>query len=263
MGQRIWQVDAFTSEPFRGNPAGVCVMDAPAAEAWMQSVAMEMNLAETAFVWPEGETYRLRWFTPTQEVDLCGHATLATSHTLWEAGFLGREIPAVYETRSGRLTARRTEQGITIDLPADPPNEAEVPEALLRALGLQAKPASSGLGRLGWLLELEDASAVRAMTPDFRAMGEASEKPVCATARGSGKHDFVSRFFAPTMGIDEDPVTGAAHCCLAPYWQEQLKRKGLLGFQASGRGGEVQVLVEGDRVVLTGRAVTVLKGELV
>lgn len=262
MGQRIWQVDAFTSEPFRGNPAGVCVMDAPAAESWMQNVAMEMNLAETAFTWPEGQAWRLRWFTPTQEVDLCGHATLATSHILWESGILGTESPAVYETRSGRLTARRDESGITINLPADPPAELDAPEALLRALGIREAPMFSGQGRLGWLLELEDESTVRELAPDFRAMREASDKPVCATALSSGPREFVSRFFAPTMGIDEDPVTGAAHCCLAPYWQQRLKRKGLVGFQASARGGEVQVVAEGDRVALTGQAVTVLRGEL-
>lgn len=263
MGQRIWQVDAFTSEPFGGNPAAVCVMEASADERWMQNVAMEMNLAETAFVWPKGEIFRLRWFTPTQEVDLCGHATLAASHVLWEAGFLEKGTPALYETRSGQLTARWTEKGIELDFPADPPGETEAPEALLRAVGVEGRPVYCGKGRLGWLLELESETAVRALAPDFRAMSAASDRPVCATARGTGKHDFISRFFAPTMGIDEDPVTGAAHCCLAPYWQERLGRKGLLGFQASARGGEVHVLAEGDRVVLTGQAVMVMKGELV
>lgn len=262
MGQKIWQVDAFTPRAFGGNPAAVCVMERAGDEAWMQQVAMEMNLAETAFVWPEGEGFRLRWFTPTVEVDLCGHATLATSHVLWEEGFLDRGRAATYETRSGTLTARATEKGIELNFPSDPPREEAAPEGLVKAVG--AKPVYSGLGKLAYLLELEDEAAVRALAPDFGEMAKASRYPVIATARSaSEKFDFVSRFFAPTMGINEDPVTGAAHCCLAPYWQERLGRKGLKGFQASARGGEVDVLAEGGRVALIGQAVMVMKGELV
>lgn len=262
MGQRIVQVDAFTSRAFAGNPAAVCVMNAPAEEGWMQNVAMEMNLAETAFLWPEGVgAYRLRWFTPTVEVDLCGHATLASAHTLWSEGHLAESAPAKFETRSGRLEARKIHTGIQMDLPADFPVETMAPEGLGQALG--AEPLYVAKGRLGWLVELRSEREVRALSPDFRAMVKASERPVIVTARGSaGSADFVSRFFAPTLGIDEDPVTGAAHCCLAPHWEKRLGRKGLVGYQASKRGGEVRVLVEGDRVFLTGQAVTVMRGEL-
>ncbi len=262
MGQKISQVDAFTSKPFTGNPAGVCVMGEGADEGWMQNVAMEMNVAETAFAWPEGAGYRLRWFTPTQEVPLCGHATLATAHILWEEGHLDAGESAVFETLSGTLKARKTETGIELNFPTDPPKAEPAPEALLRAVG--ARPVYSGRGRLGYLFELEDEAAVRALSPDFRGMREASPLPVMATARSaSERYDFVSRLFAPTLGIDEDPVTGAAHCCLGPYWEGKLGKKGLRAFQASTRGGEMHVRGEGDRVYLTGVAVTVMRGELV
>lgn len=262
MGQSIVQVDAFTSRPFGGNPAAVCVMDASAAADWMQRIAMEMNLAETAFLWPEADGYRLRWFTPAQEVDLCGHATLASCHTLWTEGHQPAEKPLQFLTRSGVLRACNTNAGIQLDFPADPPALAEPPSALVTAVG--AKPVRTLLGRVGYLFELASDADVRALAPDFKAMTRSSDKCVIATAASdSSEFDFVSRFFAPSLGIDEDPVTGAAHCCLSPYWSAKLDRPELRAFQASRRGGELIVRHEGNRVYLTGRAVTVLRGELV
>jgi PhzF family phenazine biosynthesis protein len=255
------QVDAFADRAFGGNPAAVCVMDAAGEPDWMQDVAAEMNLAETAFLWPEGEAYRLRWFTPTQEVDLCGHATLASAHALWSEGYLPEAEVARFDTRSGRLTARRAEAGIELDFPADPPHPTKLPEALLRAMGIKATACVQG--RLGYLVELETEDEVRALAPDFKAMVRAVLRPVMVTARSATpEFDFVSRFFAPSMGIDEDPVTGAAHCCLGPYWGQHLEKREMRAFQASRRGGSMTVRVEGDRVFLTGRAVTVLRGEL-
>jgi PhzF family phenazine biosynthesis protein len=195
-------------------------------------------------------------------VDLCGHATLASAHVLWEDGHLEASVPACFETRSGRLEARKIHMGIQMDFPADESIEAMAPEALVRAVG--TAPMYTGKGKVGFLFEYRSEAEVLALAPDFRAMARASERPVIATARGtSGKGDFISRFFAPTLGVDEDPVTGAAHCCLAPHWEKRLGRKGLLGYQASARGGEMRVLVEGERVFLTGQAVTVMRGELI
>lgn len=237
-------------------------MTAPAGEAWMQNVAMEMNLSETAFLWPEGKAYRLRWFTPTQEVELCGHATLAASHALWEEGHLPESMPAVFETLSGRLEARKVPSGIQLDFPADIPTESIAPGELIASVG--PEPVFIAKGRVAYLFEYRSEEEVRSLNPDFRSMAQSSERSVIATARStSGKADFVSRYFAPTRGVDEDPVTGSAHCCLAPHWERRLGRKGLVGYQVSARGGEVGVLVKGDRVLLTGQAITVLRGELV
>jgi PhzF family phenazine biosynthesis protein len=262
MGQRIVQVDAFTDRAFGGNPAAVCVMRAAGDAKWMQNVAAEMNLAETAFLWPEADAYHLRWFTPTQEVDLCGHATLGSAHVLWTEGHMAESEVARFQTRSGLLTARRTEAGIELDFPADSPHPTRPPEALLRAMGIKATTCVKG--RLGYLIELEKEAEVKGLAPDFKAMLLAELRPVIVTARSATEEfDFVSRFFAPSMGIDEDPVTGAAHCCLGPYWSQHLGKREMRAFQASSRGGHVSVRVEGDRVFLTGRAVTVMRGELV
>lgn len=262
MKARLIQVDAFTSRPFAGNPAAVCLPAEEADARWMQDVAAEMNLAETAFLSREGEGYRLRWFTPTQEVDLCGHATLASAHALWEEGFLQRSEDARFDTRSGRLTARWTAEGIELNLPADPPTPAPAPPALLKAVGGRA--TYCGATRLGYLLEVESERELRGLSPDFTAMKGEGGRPVIVTARSARpEFDFVSRFFAPTLGVDEDPVTGAAHCCLAPYWEARLGHRELRAFQASRRGGELRVRTQGDRVLLTGTAVTVLRGELV
>ena len=265
MGAPLFQVDAFASGPFTGNPAAVCLLETPADPTWMQAVAAEMNLSETAFVHAldgDGEAGRfgLRWFSPTVEVDLCGHATLASAHVLWETRHLAPEVAACFETRSGVLTATRAGDDVALDFPADPVAPAEPDPGLLDALGLGDAVASTG--RIGWLLELADASAVRAARPDFARLA-AFDIAVLTARADDAAYDFVSRCFGPKFGIDEDPVTGSAHCALGPYWAERLGKTELTGYQASARGGVVRVRVDGDRTVLGGRAVTVTRGELV
>ena len=263
MGAPLFQVDAFASGPFTGNPAAVCMLDAPADPAWMQAVAAEMNLSETAFVHAlDGEAGRfgLRWFTPTVEVDLCGHATLASAHVLWETGRLTADVAARFETRSGVLTAHRAGDEVALDFPADPVAGAEPDPGLLEAIGLRDAAASTG--RIGWVLEVPDERAVRAARPDFTRLAEFDLAVLTARADDAA-YDFVSRCFGPKFGIDEDPVTGSAHCALGPYWAERLGKNELTGYQASARGGVVRVRVDGDRTVLGGRAVTVIRGELV
>ena len=262
MNVRMTQVDAFTREPFGGNPAAVCVLPRPADPAWMQRVAREMNLSETAFlVGRESGEYDLRWFTPAVEVDLCGHATLASAHVLWEDGHLAPSAPAVFRTRSGRLSAARRGDWIELDFPAEPPEPAPVPEGLADALG--AQPVHFGRNRFDCLVEVESEQTVRGLAPDIRGLGALPVRGVIVTARSdTEKFDFVSRFFAPRAGVDEDPVTGSAHCCLGPYWRGRLGRDAFTAWQASARGGVVKVTVAGDRVLLSGQAVTVLRGEL-
>ena len=261
MNQPIVQIDAFSDVPFGGNPAAVCLLAEPRSDRWMQSVAVEMNLSETAFLLREGEGYRLRWFTPGAEVDLCGHATLASAHLLWEDGHLAPESDAVFETRSGRLTARRNGDWIDMDFPASTVKSAEPPADLERALGTPASFWGTGLYALA---EVESETALRRMQPDIRRLAELHSVGVCVTAAASTNgFDFVSRFFAPAVGIDEDPVTGSAHCMLAPYWAERLGRSEMTAYQASPRGGVVRLRLAGDRVGISGQAVTVLRGELV
>jgi len=260
----LFHVDAFASGPFTGNPAAVCLLEKPADPAWMQAVAAEMNLSETAFVRPvvadEPGHFELRWFTPTVEVDLCGHATLASAHVLWETDPRADGSPAKFETRSGTLTATRRGDGVELDFPADPVTIADPDPDLLDALGVAAADASHG--RIGWVLELADASAVRSVRPDFARLA-AFEIAVVTARSDDSRYDFVSRCFGPRFGIDEDPVTGSAHCALGPYWAERLGKTDLTGYQASARGGVVLVRVDGDRTALAGRAVTVTRGELV
>jgi PhzF family phenazine biosynthesis protein len=256
-------VDAFASGPFTGNPAAVCLLDAPADPAWMQAVAAEMNLSETAFVHAlddKAGRFGLRWFTPTVEVDLCGHATLASAHVLWETRRLETEVAARFETRSGVLTATRAGDDVSLDFPADPVGPAEPERDLLEAIGLRDAVAS--IGRIGWVLEVADARAVRDARPDFARLA-AFEIAVVTARSDDPAFDFVSRCFGPKFGIDEDPVTGSAHCALGPYWAERLGKTELTGYQASARGGVVRVRVDGDRTTLGGRAVTVTRGELV
>jgi PhzF family phenazine biosynthesis protein len=263
MGQRITVVDAFTSRPFAGNPAAVCFLERPAGETWMQALAREMNLSETAFLHPKGAEWALRWFTPALEVDLCGHATLASSHLLWEEGRLALEAEARFRTRSGLLTARRREGRIEMNFPATPPVAAKPTEEIVRMLG--TKPQYVGTTTFDVLVELESEEAVRTVSPRFDLMRRNASRGFIVTARAGAEtegYDFVSRYFAPAYGIDEDPVTGSAHAALGPYWEERLGRKGLVGFQCSARGGTVHVRGEGDRVILGGEAVTVLVGEL-
>jgi predicted PhzF superfamily epimerase YddE/YHI9 len=267
MGIRITQVDAFTERRYAGNPAAVCVLSEPADEQWMQDVAAEMNLSETAFARRLDRTkFSLRWFTPRNEVDLCGHATLATSHILWEEGHLRPDEPALFETRSGLLTARPGPAGIELDFPSEPvAREVDDPRELAElnsALGAPVRFA--GRNRFDLLVELDDADLVRGLRPDIRRLEQFPVRGVIVTGRSrSAECDFVSRFFAPLVGIDEDPVCGSAHCCLGPYWAEKLGRSDLVAHQVSCRGGVVNVRVRGSRVALIGRAVTVLRGELV
>jgi PhzF family phenazine biosynthesis protein len=257
----MYIVDAFTDLPFAGNPAAVCFLTQMPSDEWMQQVAAEMNLSETAFLLPMHDGYRLRWFTPAVEVDLCGHATLACAHVLWDTERLKPEEKARFHTRSGLLTVARDELGMTMDLPARPAEPCKVVEDLPVVLGVQA----SFVGRNGMdcLVVVETEQIVRDLKPDFARLALYPVRGVMVTARGhNGKYDFVSRFFAPRAGVPEDPVTGSAHCCLGPYWSERLKRRDLVGYQASARGGFVRVGVRGDRVHLGGQAVTVLRGVL-
>ncbi len=259
----LFQVDSFKSVPFSGNPAGVCLLDAPRDEGWMLGIAREMNLSETAFLLPEGETYRLRWFTPQVEVTLCGHATLASAHILWEQGLLSADQTAQFETLSGRLSASRSAEGwIVLDFPARQVTPANAPAGLLDALGLE-QVRFSGRYREDYLIEAADEETVRALTPDFTRLKRIPTRGVVVTARAQGKaYDFVSRFFAPAVGVDEDPVTGSAHCALAPYWAEQLGKSTLLAYQASQRGGWLRVTPRAERVLLEGQAVTIFEARL-
>ncbi len=266
MTPALFQVDAFADAPFAGNPAAVCLLAEKRPDDWMQRLAQEMNLSETAFVRarPGGEDFSLRWFTPTDEVDLCGHATLASAHVLWETDVLSADAKAVFHTRSGRLTTRQGRGGWTeMDFPAEPPAPHELPKALAQALG-DAAPVYTGRNRMDYLVLLESEKAVRALRPDLARLAEVEARGLIATARageGAG-YDFVSRFFAPRVGVAEDPVTGSAHCALAPFWAERLGRPRLTGYQASARGGTVRVEARGERVVLAGQAVTVLHAKL-
>lgn len=255
---RLLQVDAFTSQAFRGNPAAVCLLDRERDERWMQDVAAEMNLSETAFLLRrEDDDYSLRWFTPAVEVALCGHATLASAHALYEEHGLES---VRFHTKSGILTAERTGNAIELDFPATPEERADAPEGLLESLAI-AQPVYVGRNRFDYLVEVASEDEVRALDPDHAQLRRIPVRGVIVTSR-SREFDFVSRFFAPGSGIDEDPVTGSAHCCLTPYWSPKLGKDAMTAFQASKRGGVVRVRLAGDRVKLGGEAVTVLRGEL-
>jgi PhzF family phenazine biosynthesis protein len=267
MSLRIYHVDAFTDRRFAGNPAAVCVLADPADESWMQQLAAEMNLSETAYVRPLGtdSRFNLRWFTPRVEVDLCGHATLATAHVLWEEGYLSKSAAALFETKGGLLKAQPDSQGIALDFPAEPiQNELSDERALnLLRSAIHAPIRFAGRNRLDILVELESESAVRAVKPDIRSLAELPVRGVILTGRSDSREcDFVSRFFAPRVGVDEDPVCGSAHCCLGPYWAARLGKRELLAHQVSCRGGVIGVRVDDARIALIGKAVTVLRGEL-
>jgi PhzF family phenazine biosynthesis protein len=261
MPQKIVQVDAFTAQPFGGNPAAVCIMEEPGEVAWMQNVAREMNLSETAFLHRENSGYRLRWFTPTVEIDLCGHATLASAHVLYEDGTLPRTAEARFHTRSGLLTATAEQDWIRLDFPITEPVATEKPPLLEKMLGAPARFVGKNV--FDYIVELENAEAVRTLKPNMSLLELLEARGVIVTAQSDDpQYDFISRFFAPGAGVPEDPVTGSAHCCLAPYWAEKLEMDELIGYQASARGGVVKVAVRGERVWLYGQAVTVLRGEL-
>ena len=260
----LFQVDSFTSQAFRGNPAGVCLLDAPHPDDWMAGVAREMNLSETAFLLPEGQGFRLRWFTPRVEVTLCGHATLASAAILWEQGLLASDQAAIFETLSGRLVATRLEDGwIGLDFPARPVEAVTMPEGLLHRLGITQQPVFAGRYKEDYLIELEQDEQVRQLKPDFAAMLGIKTRGVVVTARsGDPQFDFVSRFFAPAVGVDEDPVTGSAHCALTPYWAAKLGKPELNAYQASERGGVLRVRDRGERVSLEGQTVTIFEAKL-
>ncbi|MEZ4712867.1 MAG: PhzF family phenazine biosynthesis protein [Caldilineaceae bacterium] len=257
----IYQVDAFTDRPFAGNPAAVCLLSGPADEGWMQQVAQEMNLSETAFVYAKGNDFDLRWFTPAAEVELCGHATLATAHILWQTQVLSAGAIARFHTRSGLLTAEPRGDLIELNFPALRVETAPIPAAIVDALGVA--PIYCGKFGARYLLELADEEAVRRVQPDFAALNALPERGVVITSRGAGEFDFVSRYFAPWVGVNEDPVTGSVHCCLGPFWGQRLGKTALMAYQASARGGVIHVRLLGERVGLGGRAVTVAAGRLV
>jgi PhzF family phenazine biosynthesis protein len=261
MSVSLLQIDAFTDRLFAGNPAAVCLLRSPAPDTWMQALATEMNLSETAYPLPEGDGYRLRWFTPTVEVDLCGHATLASAHALWEEGRAPRDAALRFQSRSGPLTARWRDGWIELDFPATRPGPGEPPPELGRALGV--KPAHVMRAGDDWLVEVDSAGEVRAARPDpIRLTRIGVQGAILTSQSDESRYDFVSRYFAPGFGIPEDPVTGAAHCALGPYWERKLGKSKFLAFQASARGGVVGVEVRGDRVLLRGQAVTVFRSEV-
>jgi PhzF family phenazine biosynthesis protein len=262
---KIYQVDAFTTEPFKGNPAGVCLLEKTMPEEWMRSLAMEMNLSETAFLLPKGDAFSLRWFTPRKEVRLCGHATLASAHILLESGIVQKDQTIQFDTLSGRLTARQDDGWIELDFPVRHTSACEGNSAINQALGVKPVATAISPSEMGdyYLLELDSDTIVREMAPDFIQLEVCKARAVIVTSRSSDpQFDFVSRFFAPWLGINEDPVTGSAHCYLAPYWAGKLGKSEFRAYQASARGGVMGCRWEGERVFLRGQAVTIFKGEM-
>ncbi|MBW7996540.1 MAG: PhzF family phenazine biosynthesis protein [Candidatus Glassbacteria bacterium] len=261
-GLLLFQVDAFTSAAYAGNPAAVCILEQEMSGEWMQAVSAEMNLSETAFLLLREKGYNLRWFTPVSEVDLCGHATLASAHVLWGENLLDHKTKARFFTRSGPLFAKFDPPWIELDFPAQPAGKCSDPGGLCVALGI-AKPVFIGKSEADYLVEVNSEDTLVKLKPNFQRLAEFGARGVIVTARASSSgYDFVSRFFAPGLGIDEDPVTGSSHCTLGPYWQQKLGKDRMFALQASARGGELHVIPSGERVFLTGKAVTVLRGEL-
>jgi PhzF family phenazine biosynthesis protein len=257
----IYQVDAFTDRIFSGNPAGVCILSAPRDDIWMLNVAKEMNLSETAFLIAQGNGFNLRWFTPKREVDLCGHATLASAHILWETGILKTGEDARFFTKSGLLTASKKADLIELDFPSEEDSETSAPNELLE--GLKVKPKYVGKNRMDYIVEIASENEVRDLDPDFEMLKKIDAKGIIVTSvSNTPEYDFVSRFFAPAYGIAEDPVTGSAHCCLGPYWKRKLNRIEFNAFQASERGGFLKVRIEKERVFISGKAVTVFCAEM-
>ena len=258
--QRYFVVDAFTDRPFAGNPAAVVPLSNWRPDKWLQDVAMEINLSETAYFVRAQDGFELRWFTPEIEVDLCGHATLAAAKIIAHFGLAGSASEVEFSTRSGRLVARLQDEQITLDFPSDLETPVDPPAELIAALSVHASYV--GRGKFDYLVEVESEAVVRAVQPDFRRLAAVSMRGVIVTARSSDpRFDFVSRFFAPAAGVDEDPVTGSAHCCLATYWHKRLGKTRLAAYQASARGGTLSVEIAGERVLLGGQAVIVASGE--
>lgn len=269
MPHPLYLVDAFASTPFTGNPAAICIPNAAMvdedntfflSDEWHQQIAAEMNQAETAFLIERPLHWDLRWFTPLSEVDLCGHATLASAHILWETGRQKENDPICFMTRSGKLTCTKIKTGIAMDFPSEPPVESPTPVELLNGLGV--KPIWVGKNRMDYFAVLDSEETVRQLIPDLALLAKLPCRGTIITAKSSGKYDFISRTFFPQLGVPEDHVCGSAHCCLGPYWREKLGKDELHAFQASKRGGEVHVKCVGDRMVLSGRAITTLRGEL-
>ncbi|MEC4817512.1 MAG: PhzF family phenazine biosynthesis protein [Scytonema sp. PMC 1069.18] len=264
MGQTITQVDAFTNTPFAGNPAAVCVLPAPLTDEWMQKLAQEMNLSETAFLVRQEDGYHLRWFTPTTEVPLCGHATLASAHVLWSEGHLLPDEVARFHTKSGLLIAKKQGSWIELNFPVNKSEGTTAPPELSEALGVSLKTVMKN--SLGYLVQVESEDLVRQMQPNFELLKTLPHTEIIVTSstHQDSEYDFVSRFFAPGFGINEDPVTGAAHCCLAPFWRDRKRKDEFMAYQASSRGGVLKIRYDGgDRVYLSGQAVTVMRGELI
>jgi predicted PhzF superfamily epimerase YddE/YHI9 len=261
MNQKIAIVDAFTDKPFSGNPAAVCVLERPISDEEMKQIAAEVNLSETAFILREEAGYRLRWFTPKAEVKLCGHGTLATAHLLWEEK-ISTADKLEFFTSSGTLTARKCEEGIELNFPVEPMRAIELPAGMDTVIG--AKTIFTGKSEARYVVELGSAEEIRRLTPDLNRLKEYAPGRLVVTAKSDDpRYDFISRYFAPALGIPEDPVTGAAHCALAPYWSKKLMKNNFVAHQASSRGGEIRIVLEEGRVKLIGRAVTVLKGAFV
>lgn len=262
MGLPFFLVDAFSDRPFSGNPAVVCPLPGWPADRWLQDVAAEMKQSETAFLVEESDCFRLRWFTPKVEVALCGHATLASAHALWQAGLAKPNSEIQFSTKSGVLKAAYRQGEIELDFPLTPEEPADPPAELLPALGVRAKYVGRNRSS-DYLVEVESEAELRQMAPDFKRLATAPVRGTIVTSRSAdSRFDFVSRFFAPAVGIDEDPVTGSAHCCLGDFWQKRLGKNEFLAYQASPRGGVVRVRVADGRAFLGGKAVTVAAGEL-
>ena len=262
MGQEIFQVDAFTNKPFAGNPAAVCVLPRSRDDGWMQNIAKEMNLSETAFLLRQDDgSYNLRWFTPATEVPLCGHATLASAHVLWEQGYLQPEETARFHTLSGLLTAKRIGEWIELDFPMQVPAASEIPADLMKALG--TKPKYVGETNRNYLVELDSEEIVSNLQPDFSLLKTLPVQGVIVTSQGTNsEYDFVSRYFAPNVGIDEDPVTGSAHTTLVPYWAEKLGKTQFVARQLSKRGGELRCKLNDERVDISGKVQLYMTGEI-
>ena len=262
MSAEIHVIDAFTHKAFRGNPAAVCIVENDPDPAWMQQVATEMRHSETAFVRRTKDGWDLRWFTPESEVDLCGHATLAAASVLWNTGREQAGSTIAFHTRSGRLTARQEKNAIALDFPKVPVEPADPPEGISAILG--APVIFSGRTRFDVFIELPTAADVCDLDPDVTALAAIPARGIIVTAAADmPEYDFVCRFFAPAVGVPEDPVTGSAFCSLGPFWGERLHKTTVAGFQCSSRGGSVRTIMQGDRVILIGDATPVLSGRLI
>lgn len=259
---KIFQVDSFTSEPFKGNPAAVCILKEEKDDNWMQNVAKEMNLSETAFIYKYRDGYNLKWFTPACEIDLCGHATLATAHILWEAKYEEKESEIKFYSNSGLLIAKSVSGMIRLDFPLLDITKEEVPVELIDALKI--KPTFTGTSGPNFFIEVETEKEVYSLMPDFNSIAKLDKQGVIVTSKSNNNtYDIISRYFAPKEEINEDPVTGSAHCSLANYWMKKLNKNYIKAYQASERGGRIDVEINGDRVYLYGNAITIFRGELV